>query len=104
MCKKQYEVYPNMTEVIDQYMICTLAQGNINDAGETILKSPPTADGCTTDQQKLMGFEGISVSVLFFISFRIHVAISSQFESCKVGVIQLNLKYVVIKTPEIQCK
>lgn len=68
-CKKQYEVYPNMTEVIDQYMICTLAQGNINDAGETILKSPPTADGCTTDQQKLMGFEGISVSVQCYNSF-----------------------------------
>lgn len=52
-----------MSEVIENYMICTMGKGNINDRGNVIAKSPPSKNGCTTEQQKVLGFEGISVSM-----------------------------------------
>ncbi|XP_049705086.2 uncharacterized protein LOC110377142 [Helicoverpa armigera] len=50
-CMKSYEVYPNMTYIIEQYMICTLEEGNLNDKGDPIVKSLPTAEGCTGTQK-----------------------------------------------------
>lgn len=35
-----------MGRIIDKYMICTYAAGNLNDKGEIIKKSEPVADGC----------------------------------------------------------
>nr|XP_021191509.2 uncharacterized protein LOC110377131 [Helicoverpa armigera] len=51
-CKQHYKVYPNMNAVIDSFMICTLAQGELSDKGELILIGPPQpkADGCGTQQ------------------------------------------------------
>lgn len=45
-CKTHYVDHPGMAEVIDTFMICTFEKGNINTAGDTIVKSPPTAQGC----------------------------------------------------------
>ncbi|CAH1641528.1 unnamed protein product [Spodoptera littoralis] len=59
-CKKEYEVYKGMDQIIDNYMICTFEKGNINDAGETIVKSPPTAQGCLPKSSRLRGYEGAS--------------------------------------------
>ncbi|KAM3960701.1 uncharacterized protein ACR2FA_005294 [Aphomia sociella] len=48
-CKKQYSSIPELGPIIDKYMICTFESGNINAAGEQILKIKPTADGCMPD-------------------------------------------------------
>ncbi|XP_035442438.2 uncharacterized protein LOC118270771 [Spodoptera frugiperda] len=59
-CKKEYEVYKGMDAIIDNYMICTMDKGNINDAGETIVKAPPTAQGCMAKESRLRGYGGAS--------------------------------------------
>nr|XP_049705084.1 uncharacterized protein LOC110377158 [Helicoverpa armigera] len=56
-CKKGYTAYNGMDQIIDKYMICTFEKGNINDAGMTILKTPPTAEGCDTKVKRLKGSE-----------------------------------------------
>lgn len=53
-----------MAEVIDKYMICTFEKGNINIEGDTIIKSPPTAQGCDIGTMKLKATDD-SVSCLF---------------------------------------
>ncbi|KAH9636509.1 hypothetical protein HF086_017675 [Spodoptera exigua] len=59
-CKKEYAVYKGMDQVIDKYMICTFEKGNINDAGETIVKAPPRAQGCKFSPNGLRTFDGVS--------------------------------------------
>ncbi|XP_021191516.3 uncharacterized protein LOC110377137 [Helicoverpa armigera] len=59
-CNQHYEDYKNMSDVIDRYMICSLGKGNIDDGGNTIQKSLPVENGCTSKQQKVLGFEGVS--------------------------------------------
>ncbi|PZC77036.1 hypothetical protein B5X24_HaOG203906 [Helicoverpa armigera] len=45
-CKKHYEDYPNMGDVIDKYMICSMGGGNINDEGEAIKVNEDRHEGC----------------------------------------------------------
>ncbi|CAH1641523.1 unnamed protein product [Spodoptera littoralis] len=45
-CMKEYSVYPNMSYIIEQYMICTLENGNINDKGEQINEDFTKMEGC----------------------------------------------------------
>ncbi|KAH9636505.1 hypothetical protein HF086_017671 [Spodoptera exigua] len=59
-CKEHYEDYANMSYVIETYMICTLGKGNIDDGGNTIVTSLPIQNGCTKEQAKVLGFEGVS--------------------------------------------
>lgn len=63
-CKKHYEVFNGMADVIDKYMICTFEKGNINIEGETIVESPPTAQGCDVRTPKLKAMTE-SVSYLY---------------------------------------
>lgn len=55
-----------MSYVIETYMICTLGKGNIDDGGNTIVTSLPIANGCTREQSKVLGFEGVSVSTVVY--------------------------------------
>ncbi|XP_022827217.1 uncharacterized protein LOC111356963 [Spodoptera litura] len=59
-CLEHYEDYTNMSYVIETYMICTLGKGNIDDGGNTIVTSLPIENGCTKEQSKILGFEGVS--------------------------------------------
>ncbi|KAH9636506.1 hypothetical protein HF086_017672 [Spodoptera exigua] len=45
-CMKEYQVYPNMTYIIEQYMICTLGKGNIGDGGDPINENFTKLEGC----------------------------------------------------------
>ncbi|KAJ8709669.1 hypothetical protein PYW08_009673 [Mythimna loreyi] len=48
-CKQHYQKFANMGGIIDQFMICALTQGEINDKGELVLvgPAPAKADGCS---------------------------------------------------------
>ncbi|KAJ8715575.1 hypothetical protein PYW07_010057 [Mythimna separata] len=52
-CKQHYSMFSNMTAIIDQFMICALTKGEINDKGELVLLGlpPPKVDGCSSKQQ-----------------------------------------------------
>lgn len=62
-CKKAYSHYEGMGAIIEKYMICTLASGNIDANGEQIVEGQPLAQGCITKQEKRMGREGVLVRV-----------------------------------------
>lgn len=51
-CKKYYHNLPILQATIDKYMICTLAEGNIDDKGDQIVTHKPDADGCSTADKK----------------------------------------------------
>ncbi|KAJ8715579.1 hypothetical protein PYW07_010061 [Mythimna separata] len=62
-CSQHYAEFANFSKIITKYMICSLGKGNIDDEGRIIQQSLPQ-QGCTTRQQKLLGFEGISCESL----------------------------------------
>lgn len=64
-CKQAYEVYPNMGQVIEKYMICTLEVGNIDERGYPVLTEAPINDGCASQKQSALNYPGSSVSGLF---------------------------------------
>lgn len=46
-CKKDYETFPQMAQVIDKYMICTLEKGEFDENGIMVLANRPALlDGC----------------------------------------------------------
>ncbi|CAK1541079.1 unnamed protein product [Leptosia nina] len=53
-CKEHYS--DEMGKIIDKYMICTYAAGNLDDRGEIIRKTPP-ADGCVYQKVLIDGVE-----------------------------------------------
>ncbi|KAF9805822.1 hypothetical protein SFRURICE_009454, partial [Spodoptera frugiperda] len=58
-CMKEYEVYPNMTYVIEQYMICTLESGNIDDRGEQINDDFTKMEGCSPAESRKNGADNL---------------------------------------------
>lgn len=51
-CKKHYEMFANMSGIIDHFMLCALTQGEINEKGDLVLIDPetPKVDGCINEQ------------------------------------------------------
>lgn len=53
-CKHFYQAVKELLAVIDNYMICSLGGGNLDDVGRIIYKVPPTGDGCLPDNGDLV--------------------------------------------------